>query len=87
MVPTRQPRERRETVELTEMLVLHGESLGGVDREKQSKLERIKEAMRRNGVDFVDQPDALEIWMGTANMEVVITTLEELGYQVDLYEI
>lgn len=81
------PPKRPETIELTEMVVLHGDSLAGTDQERAAKLERIKEALREREIDFVDQPEALEVWFGTGNRDRVIEALEALGYQVDLYEI
>ena len=80
-------KQQPETLELTEMLVIHGDSLRGADREREAKLERIKEALREKGVDFVDQPDALEVWVGIPHRDDAIRLLESMGYRIDLYEI
>ncbi len=83
----RRGKQPPETVEMTEMLVLHGESLSGSDRERENKLERIREALHERGIDFVDQPEALEIWVGTHSKPAVVEALEQLGYRTDVYEI
>lgn len=77
----------RETLELTEMLVLHGDSLRGSDAEKEAKLEKIRTALREREIDFVDQPEAFEIWVGTQDRDTVVKLLEEMGYQTDVFQI
>lgn len=76
-----------EPIDLTEMLVLHGDSLRGSDREKEQKLEKIKDALHERDIDFVDQPDALEIWVGTDNGDEVVDLLSAMGYAPDVYQI
>jgi len=80
-------RKPPDTLEMTEMVVLHGESLRGAEKDQADKLERIKEALREKGIDFVDQPDSIEVWVGTKDRDAVIAVVESLGYEVDLYEI
>ena len=46
-----------------------------------------KEALREKGIDFVDQPDAIEVWVGTKDRDAVVAVVESLGYEVDLYQI
>lgn len=79
--------KKGETIELTEVVILHGDSLSGSDLERAAKLERIKTLLREREIDFVDQPEALEVWVGTGSRDQVIEALEALGYRVDLYEL
>jgi len=80
-------RKPPDTLEMTEVVILHGESLRGGEKDQADKLERIKEALREKGIDFVDQPDAIEVWVGTKDRDAVVAVAESLGYDVDLYEI
>lgn len=72
---------------MTEMLVLHGDSLSGGDAQKEARLERIREALREREIDFVDQPEALEIWIGADARDVVLEILQGMGYRTDLYRV
>lgn len=76
-----------EIIEMTEMLVLHSDGLRGSDADKAVKLEKIKARLQESGIDFVDQPEALEIWVGTESKQVVITLLQDMGYRTDVYTI
>jgi hypothetical protein len=80
-------RKPPEVLEMTEMIVLHGDSLNGSDVDRRAKLERVKEALREKEIDFVDQPEDLQVWVGTADREAVLATIEALGFKPDLYQV
>ncbi|MBI3947729.1 MAG: hypothetical protein HY321_17550, partial [Armatimonadetes bacterium] len=79
MASRQERRTPTETIELTEALIIHGESLGGSDAEKRAKLDQILERLRERAIDFVDQPDAFEVWVGAADKEPVLALLQEMG--------
>ncbi|MDH7568850.1 MAG: hypothetical protein QHJ73_04630 [Armatimonadota bacterium] len=76
-----------ETIELTEALIVHGDSLSGTDAQKAAKLEAIRAGLRERGIDFVDQEEAFEIWLNPSDKEQVLELLQSLGYRPDVYRL
>ena len=81
-------RKPPEVLEMTEMIVLHGDSLNGTDAGAQRETGAHQGSAPREGRSISSTNRRIsQVWVGTADREAVLATIEALGFKPDLYRV